>query len=828
MAQDKKILIGADASALKGARKEIDALTQALDRLKKAGIGAPGAAGAKGTDITTASGSAKFTKDIMLASQRMGDLSGKARELMKTMTDVKMKTSAKGMVDAYKDANKELEKLTKTWERYVRMKERSGQPVSEAIRNQMASRMQGASTARVGAGEQLDMFSRMGIDLPGMPKRSLMQRMGGGIRGMFGKLGAMGPAALGGLGGAMGYSLLTGIPRGLHQRYEEQREARTAAAGVFNQRAMQILSGKGHDEAFYRRMGVEQAAQKDMGMQTTRSLLGQGQFAAAMGLGTKKEGSFWKQIGTSIVDYGTAGLAGAASGAALGGIAGAVSGPGALFTAGAGAIGGFGMGVASAAGLKFFGGGGISGMMRDPHAAFKMTSAREYAKSRAANEEQIATLNFVKDQYINKVGAISELQRGGVLGSGAGFLGDLKNAGLGSFAFDQVAGAMNDQYRVGARGVRGTRQGLALQRMYGVEGAAGMSARLGLASGFKGDQTSQLKDVIAEGFAKGMGKGKFKVERQAFVEAMVASTERMGQARYLTGDAARAEAAIVASGLTPGATNLNEIAAAEGARQAIMAQTGSEAGISGALSARAVRRTFGKSKISVAQMGYFQRLGAGQAATDKFALQTITDITGLKGNDAIEFAKKLDKAKGENLLLEAGFKRGQIDDMASGKALTAKDKRAAAAQLLQASPELGTIKRAMQAVSQAQSIVSGTYYGSGKGIGGPRVGVTDAEKLERERAAADLTVLQKARDMYHDIAGAIDDGTTSARNFKEVMKKLGPGEGGMQEITESLDQNLDTITRALGRLATVAGTFPGATPYTPSNQGKKGSQAEGK
>jgi len=862
---DKTIRIGADSASLKRSLRDVDALTAAFERLKKAGVRMPGM-GAVG-DLSSTAGAAKFGKEILNVSRNMDRLSDKARAFVKVMGDARVPVAIKALNKEYDEATKKLEKMARVWETMQRTRK-----VSPEYAARIASRVAETQASRQGAAREALQLGQPIAGTGGGWRGAARVGLGqiAGRMGLGTPVGAMAAAA-----GSM--YVATSVAQGVHDRYAQQREAGVGAASVFNQRAIQILSGQGHREAYLRRLGVEREAQSDMRRQTPLALLGRGRIGAAMGVKST--------AGALATDYGIAGGIGAIAGGIVGSALPVV---GTAIGAAAGAA----LGSGAAAAYRFYQGGGVRGLFEDPEAARLQEQTGQYLRGREAAEKRKEVNMFIYDQYMDKSPAISQLQRlRGITNTGfQGGAGHMTNPltgtrgidpesgqpllpGLGNYSFDRIVAAETAQGAVGARGIRGTEEMMRMQREHGIENAPAMSARLGLATNFGGNQERQFKEVLASAYAMGMDRSEMKVERESFVEAVVAASERTGRNTNLVADAAGIEAEQLRAGLGPKST-VNDIMAAAGAEGILKTMTGGEEGPAAALARRTTHQFLGSApnKLSYAEQSYLSTIGASMISKDADAQGLLKKAYGLGDSDADKatLARKtrdLTQERAKDTFHILGWSDRKTDEyirrsnLKAGdpEALTENERLGVRAEMWQSRSAFGKegMREAGYALEQAGLMASGggvtpvgkdqkskrsggrtgrvagggtieydAYYEKDEPsvwdkIKGRVMPVTGDEKVERERAAGEKTVLAEAGKDIKSIDASVEAGMKAAKSFKEIFAAAS-GPEGLTGITKSLDANLKTITAALSGLADAAGKYPGATPF----KGKEPDQPE--
>jgi len=813
MADEKQIKIGADASQLQRAKREVDALTQALEKLKKSGISTPGVG--KVGDITTTAGVAKYSKELLIAGSSMDKLTAKAKAFSKAMGDTKVQTALKGLSKEYDTATTKLEKMARIWEKLETRAARTGRAISNRTRESFANAAATAQAERTS--------TRWDIKGLETATNTGFFGKGGGLDKGVSSLLARGPAIIGGAVGLAAMTTATGIPGAMYGRYTQQREAATGAAGTFNQYATQILTGQADKEAYLRRLGVEKRAQADSDRLYKLNLMSKGKFGAAMGA---------KSATTAgIMDYGlipaaiglTAGAATVAGSLALalptggGSMAGIAAAP---MVAGSAAL--------AASGYQFYNRGGIRGMAEDPAAQRSLAKQQERAAGRPSAEAREEVNVKVRDEYMSRMPVISDLQRTLDI-SEYNITAPLKTAGLGPYTFNQTTAAMQAMTGSGARGVdggsirglQGVKEMQRMQRDYGIERAPDLARGLGLATGWAGQPDRQVKEVLASAMAAGFDRSELRVERNSFVEAVVAATERTAATRYLSAAAGTAEANVLGAVTQgkKGGPNQTDIAAAVTAMDVVRNITGAESGLAGALSARSVRQVMGKEgkHMTMAELGYLQRTSSQELLTDKTAQGFLEKY--MSAGEATKRLKQLSEEKDLNILRMTGMGEKESRNLLGKKELGADEKRDLGVLLQQFTAQFPGQKQAEEAAAQLSKrfgLKTPTELGAAgtaalasveAGAGGLKD--TVAQKQERMIGQADLTLLLRAETQFKTIVGSIGDGEVAARNFDEVLKSLSGEDGSLANATESLDKNLRIITSRFNELAVAAGNVTG-------------------
>ena len=795
---DKTIRIGAEASSLAKARREVDALATALERLRKSGVSIPGAEGAaKVGDLTSSVGVAKFSKELLSATGHMNRLTETAKGFVRVMGDAKISSTLKGMGREYDTATAKLEKLARVWEKLETRSTRTGRTISAQTRESFFNQAAEAQATRVRTqGEQAQ------------------------LEGSGGAVGAL-LLAKGAAAGGAGYMVATGVAGGAVDRYVSKREALVGAMGPVSRYYGQMLAGKGYREMYLRSLGVEDRSRRDASRLTPLSLLAHGRVGAAMGMGGTPEDT----IRAGMVDYAAAFGVGALAGGSLG----------LLTTGGTMSIPMAIAGGVAGVGARFFSGGGVRGTMESPAAQRSLEEIRQYQRARADNEAIEALNTQVFDTYVGRAPTYGALGRG--LGMGQeGVLHALTRAGQGRFGFDKTAQAMMSQMAVGARGVRYTENAQNVARYFGVENAPALTAQLGLATGFRGSfagpqaQLEGLVQRVNRIMPDRPGEG-MKVERESMVNAIVEATARVGRESYLSPHAAAIQGRIMTAGVGKDA-NLNVIAAAA-APNILGAMTASDQGQFGAANMIAVMETIGASRrgrgLSNATRAMLMDADWKTVSTDERLKGALMDegyteaeaqaeLNRLSTNKAIRAAAAIKIPR--KVLEEVGWK------VARGEQ-TPTDIRKISGPMQAYMP--GYKGKGIKADVDAAQMALAAVGGAGVGWEDRKLGMDlwDTERMKRERTTP-MTLGEKIEGVEGAAAEAnqalvADKNGVSAINdlmdkaaaatpdvVKDIEGKRGPG-GSLAGTSADAVKNLDDVTAALGRLSDAASQF--ATQY---------------
>ena len=497
---DKKITFEFSGRGFDVQKRQLDSFVKGLESLKKQGLEVNKVF--KGLDST--SSLINFNKTLITTSRSLKGLGKDVTDFFKGFTDQRVKSSQEQLKGR-------LESINSSIKRYVEyLKSTNIETEKRARLEERVLTLAAKSTTM-----QHNLLE--------------LQAQGGGFKGMMAKAAGYLPTSEAGmmaLGGAAFGAGVAGVRTfaGMRSEYwTGQQEALAAKAGVVTPRVIEALQGQAGRERYFRQIGGNAAAEKYMSDTGTWELIRRGRFGAAMGLSNKLGGTAADVAGTvasgGLVAGGLAGLLGIGTGLGLAIPTGGAS----LIMAGAGMAA---LGTAAYVGVR-------GALGERPQDIREKVKTQQYLQGRQFSEQQKALDMYYYEYAADRAGGWNQMQR--LLGTGIygaeetgrrGVVGNAVRMGFTRNDADRMAIEMAE--RGGARGVGGTNLGaaLTLQREYGLERAGAMMGGLGTVGGF-GRQESILKDTLAMAVSKGLQNVDMKIEREAYVEAVMAATERL-------------------------------------------------------------------------------------------------------------------------------------------------------------------------------------------------------------------------------------------------------------------------------------------------------------
>ena len=819
---DKRLTFALEGKGWADQKRQLDSFVKSMESLKKAGHDVSKVF----KTIDTTGGIAKFNKDLFASAKSMRGLGKETQEYLKAFTDQKVKTSQE------------------------QLKTRLGQ-INDGIKRYVEF----LRTTNVETGRRIHLESNL-VALLGK-KMALEGEVGptGFMGGLMGRLKGMVPTTpfgqvMAGVGlGAGGVEMIQRIS-GMYADYTRMRaEAKAERAEFATAPLIQGWRGQLGRAAYEARLGILGGAEAYSNKMLRPELRRQGLWGAAAGAQNPLE---------SVVK---GGIRRAGIGAVLGGSALAAGAfifpPAAPFLAaaapyviGGAAAGGAGLGIWKEAGT-------------DPKAIRDLTQKRLFQEGRALGQRQFGAALEVFDYYNDRAESFNQMQR--LLGTGiygraetgtGGIIGQAMRGGYTRDEAERVALDMTE--RGGARAAGGGAHFAALRyaREYGIERAGGLMGGVGMAGGFRGAQ-NLMYDSLANAVSIGLGKTEMKIEREAYVEAVMSATERLASKYGGMANLRPMNQALAASMSTMAGPNASMI---------------TMRALPGAFEAANAMMAGGTSPFIQAMRSapLMQMLAGGQLGTGPLALRAVKNLRDIPkelikaDNPLIQAYARLHFGISEDASLDSDAMRKASTDFAKLTLAATNEGLYGAATAFLKPDEVNRVRRINQKLRRLkgskapgaqreanelimevgalggmtgapgtpleQGLANERFFSAAlgqdaltpeeltafaKGPGGPlqEMGV-GAFKLRGAAARGELTEAEKVDMALGDIKTAIDTGAIAVTEFTKKfgdLKDIGP-------ITDSFSKNLDTFMKALELADTRMGHLSGRGSFSESRQ----------